>query len=194
MLVNKSKAAELAGVSRRTFYNHIPKKRISVIVEDGVEKIDLSELERVYGKEKILKNLKKIEDANEEKEKSVQPAHLDTTKYVQYEMLVLEEKLKSADALIEQLKSERESLIEDKRRVQEQLDKALEIGTPIGKLLTDQRTSNEGRAIAERKAIEESIKKEAAEKRLKVMSQRLRELREENEHLKGRGFFKKMFG
>lgn len=194
MLVNKSKAAELAGVSRRTFYNHIPKKRISVITEDGVEKIDLSELERVYGKEKILKNLKKIEDANEEKEKSVQPAHLDTTKSVKYEMLVLEEKLKSADALIEQLKSERESLIEDKRRVQEQLDKALEIGAPIGKLLTDQRTSHEGRAVAERKAIEESIKKEAAEKKLKAMSQRMRELRDENAYLKGRGFFKKMFG
>ena len=194
MLVNKSKAAELAGVSRRTFYNHIPKKRISVIKEDGVEKIDLSELERVYGKEKILKNLKKIEDANAVKEKSVQPAHLDTAKTVQYETLVLEEKLKSANALIEQLKLERESLVDDKRRVQEQLDKALEIGTPIGKLLTDQRTSNEGRAIAELKAIEESLRKEAAEKKLKAMAQRLRELRQENEYLKGRGLFKRMFG
>ena len=64
MLVNKSKAAELAGVSRRTFYNHITKKGISVTTDaDGVEKIDISELQRVYGQEKVLKNLKKNEDA-----------------------------------------------------------------------------------------------------------------------------------
>ena len=48
MLVTKTKAAELAGVSRRTFYNHIPEKRISVTKDkDGNEKIDVSRI-RAY--------------------------------------------------------------------------------------------------------------------------------------------------
>lgn len=195
MLVNKSKAAELAGVSRRTFYNHIPKKRISTVVDDdGVEKIHISELERVYGKEKVLKNRKNLEDANDNNANSVQAAQPNTPKSVQVEKVVLEEKLKSAETLIEQLKAEQGRLVEDKQRIQAQLDKALEIGAPIGKLLTDQRTSNKGRALAERKAIEEGIKKEAAEKKLKLMARRLRETSEELEAIKKQGFFKKLFG
>ena len=195
MLVNKSKAAELAGVSRRTFYNHIPKKRISTIVDDdGVEKINLSELERVYGKEKVLKNLKKLEDTNDNSAKSVQTAQVNTSSSVQVEKVLLEEKLKSAEVLIVQLKSEQERLVEDKQRIQMQLDKALEIGAPIGKLLTDQRATNEGRVVAERKAIEEGLRKENAEKRLKVMARRLKEAREELEVLRSKSFFKKLFG
>jgi hypothetical protein len=199
MYVNKSRAAELAGVSRRTFYNHIPVKRISVIKdEDGTEKVNLSELERVYGKETVLRNLKRLEDANDNTGKgtgnSVQPSQPDTPKPVQYEKLLLEERLKGAESLIEEMRSERERLVEDKKRLQEQLDKALEIGAPIGKLLTDQREFNEGRASAERRAIEEGLRKEAAEKRIKAMAARLRELQSENETLKGRGLFKKLFG
>jgi AcrR family transcriptional regulator len=199
MFVNKSRAAELAGVSRRTFYNHIPTKRISVIKdEDGTEKVNLAELERVYGKETVLRNLKRLEDANDNTGNgtgnSVKDAQPDTPRPVQYEKLLLEEKLKGFEVLIEEMRSERERLVEDKKRLQEQLDKALEIGAPIGKLLTDQREFNEGRAVAERKAIEESIKKEAAEKRLKLMAKKLHELQAENEALKGRGLFKKLFG
>lgn len=199
MFVNKSRAAELAGVSRRTFYNHIPTKRISVVKdEDGTEKVNLAELERVYGKETVLRNLKRLEDANDNTGKgtgnSVKDAQPDTPRPVQYEKLLLEEKLKGAEALIEEMRSERERLVEDKKRLQEQLDKALEIGAPIGKLLTDQREFNEGRAVAERKAIEESMRKEAAEKRLKSMAKKLQELQAENLALKGRGFFKKLFG
>jgi len=195
MYVNKSRAAELAGVSRRTFYNHIPVKRISIVVgEDGVEKVNLTELERVYGKETVLNNLKRLEDANGGIGKDVQPAHPFTPQTVQLEKQVLEERLNSAEVLIEQLRAERERLVEDKQWVQQQLDKALEIGAPIGKLLTDQREFNEGRAVAERKAIEEGLRKEAAEKRLKAMANRLRELQAENEALKGRGLFKKLFG
>lgn len=199
MYVNKSRAAELAGVSRRTFYNHIPVKRISVIKdEDGTEKVNLAELERVYGKETVLRNLKRLEDANDNTGNgtgnSVQAAQPDTPKPVQYERLLLEEKLKGAESLIEEMRSERERLVEDKKRLQEQLDKALEIGAPIGKLLTDQREFNEGRAVAERRANEEGLRKEAAEKKIKKMAARMRELQSENEALKGRGFFKRLFG
>ncbi len=165
-----------------------------VVDGDGAEKVDLSELERVYGKEKILKNLKKSEDAHSSTGGYGKDVHAFTQQSVQFEKLILEEKLKSSEALIDQLKSEREQLLEDKKRVQEQLDKALEIGAPIGKLLTDQRDMNEGRAVVERKAVEEAVKKEAAEKMVKKMAVRMRALKVENEELRGRGLWKKLFG
>lgn len=197
MLVNKSKAAELVGVSRRTFYNHITKKNISVTKDDdGNEKIDISELKRVYGPEKILKNMQKLEEGGNtgNVSKSVKPAQINTEKTVQYNAMLLEEKLKGAQALIEQLKSEREQLVDDKKRMQEQLDKALEIGAPIGKLLTDQREHNESRGRVERQVIEEQVKKENAEKRIRGLQKRLKDLRDENIELKGRPFLKRLFG
>ncbi len=62
MLVNKTIAAKLAGVSRRTLYVHIKEKGISVVEDqsDGLEKIDVSELERIYGLEKISTNRKAL--------------------------------------------------------------------------------------------------------------------------------------
>lgn len=195
MLVNKSKAAELAGVSRRTFYNHISKKGISITTDtDGVEKIDVSELKRVYGHETILKNLKREEDAQSNNGKVEQSAQAFTQNSVQFEKLLLEEKLKGAESLIEQLKAEREQLLEDKKHTQEQLVKALEIGAPIGKLLTDQREVNESRAVADRKVAEESIKREAAEKQVRILKEKLKEARTENESLRNRGVFKRIFG
>ena len=97
---------------------------------------------------------------------------------------MLEEKLKSAETLIDQLKKEREQLLECKKHAQGQLIKALEIGAPIGKLLTDQHDVNEGRAIADRKVIEAAVRREAAEKILKAFASKLRETREENKNLK----------
>ena len=125
---------------------------------------------------------------------SVKPAQINTEKTVQYDAMLLEEKLKGAQALIEQLKSEREQLVDDKKRMQEQLDKALEIGAPIGKLLTDQREHNESRGRVERQVIEEQVKKENAEKRIRVLQKRLKDLKDENIELKGRPFFKRLFG
>ncbi len=194
MLVSKSKAAELAGVSRRTFYNHISKKGISTTADnDGVEKIDVSELKRIYGQEVILRNLKAQEDAQSNASKSEKNAQQFTQSSVKYEKLLLEEKLNSAEVLIKQLKSERDQLLEDKSRTQQQLEKALEIGTPIGKLLTDQRDLNEGRAVADRKAIEEQVKREMAEKRIKSMAKKLRKLQTENIELKSRGIWNFLF-
>ena len=53
---------------------------------------------------------------------------------------------------------------------------------------------NESRAVADRKAVEESVKRETAEKRIKSLMVKLNEAREENENLRRRGLFKKMFG
>ena len=48
--LNITDAADAAGVSRGTIYNHIRKGRLSATVsEDGHKRIDVAELERVYG-------------------------------------------------------------------------------------------------------------------------------------------------
>ena len=50
MKVNISKAAEMVGVTRATFYRHIEKKGITVGEDaDGNPQVDVSELIRVYG-------------------------------------------------------------------------------------------------------------------------------------------------
>ena len=113
---------------------------------------------------------------------------------VKFEKLLLEEKLKGAENLIEQLKAERNQLLEDKKRTQDQLEKALEIGAPIGKLLTDQRDINEGKTISDRKAIEEFVKRESAEKKLRNLAIKLKVLSQENEELRSRGLLKRIFG
>ena len=167
MLVTKTKAAELAGVSRRTFYNHIPEKRISVTKDkDGNEKIDVSELERIYGLEVVRSNLQKEEGSQNEVSNDVQSAQTFTKKPVQYDLLIAQEKLKSAQQLIDQLKDEREHIIADKEKLQEQLDRALAIGEPIGKLLTDQTQHTRNIAAIEKSKIEVQVKKEEAERRV----------------------------
>lgn len=167
MLVTKTKAAELAGVSRRTFYNHIPEKRISITKDkDGNEKIDVSELERIYGLEVVRGNLKKTESSQKEVSNDVQSAQTFTQKPVQYDLLIAQEKLRSAQQIIEQLKDEREHIIADKEKLQEQLDRALTIGEPIGKLLTDQTQHTRNLAAIEKSKIEVQVKKEEAERRV----------------------------
>lgn len=121
-------AAKLAGVSRRTFYNHISNKGISVTIDaDGKKKIDISELQRVYDKETIMRNLKKLNDTGRDTDANEKNAQRFTQKDVQYEKLLLEERLVNAKAMIQQLESERDRLIEDKKENQEQLKKALDI-------------------------------------------------------------------
>lgn len=173
MLVTKTKAAELAGVSRRTFYNHIPEKRISITTDsDGSEKIDIAELERVYGLEVVRLNLKKLEDAQVGVSNDVQSSHNYTQQSVQYELLIAEEKLASAQLLIDQLKGEREHLIADKETLQEHLNRALEIGVPIGKLLTDQSENARNLAAIEKNNIEIAFMNEQAEKKLRQYARR----------------------
>ena len=78
MLFNKSVSAKLAGVARRTLYSHIEEKPISVIEDtDGIEKIDLAELKRVYGTETVLANLKSYQDEQIKKEEGAQPTQHD---------------------------------------------------------------------------------------------------------------------
>ncbi|MEM6360854.1 MAG: hypothetical protein AAF731_12240 [Bacteroidota bacterium] len=201
MLVTKTKAAELAGVSRRTFYNHIPEKRISITQDkDGNEKVDISELERVYGLEVVRGNLKKQEDAQNEVSNDVQAAQSYTTKPVQYDLLIAQEKLNSAEQIIEQLRDEREHLISDKEKLQEQLDRALAIGEPIGKLLTDQTQHTQHLAAIEKNKIETQFKLEEAELRLGQYAKRRKKdkktievLEEELSQYRTASVFKRIF-
>lgn len=176
MLVNKTKAAELAGVSRRTFYNHIKGKNISLTRdEDGDEKIDIAELKRIYGNEKILKNLQKGEEKKENPEEGGKPStaktsHGFTGSSVNYENLLLKEKLKSAEEMIAQLKSERDHLHLSHEHTKEQLDKALQIGAPIGRLLEDQRSSKDN-IVEEQKS------------RIDQMEEMIKGLKEQNDRM-----------
>lgn len=217
MLVNKTKAAALAGVSRRTFYNHIKTKSISLTTDaEGDEKVDISELKRIYGQEKILKNLQTAEEGakDELKEnaqgKSVQSTRDNTAIHASQSVSILEEQLKSASALIYQLKQERENLIEDKRRMQEQLDRALEIGAPIGKLLTDQREDKELRANEKQTledlvktmqaqndrflSLEEERRRRMEERRKKLEEQRDKQMESKTKREKSRGLMARLFG
>ena len=80
LFLNKTEAAKLAGVARRTFYSHIESKGISVTLDelDGLEKVDLSELERVYGLEHIAANRQKLEDKEKSKTEDVSLSHDNT--------------------------------------------------------------------------------------------------------------------
>jgi hypothetical protein len=50
MLVSISKAADMVGITRATFYRHVDRKGISIQKDaDGNPKVDVSELIRVYG-------------------------------------------------------------------------------------------------------------------------------------------------
>jgi len=51
MQVTKPEAARMVGVKRSTFYKHIKDKSISVTNDN---KIDVSELQRVYGYENVV--------------------------------------------------------------------------------------------------------------------------------------------
>lgn len=206
MQVNKSEAAKIAGVSRRTFYTHIGKKGISVTKDnDGNEKIDVSELKRVYGTEVVLKNLQMLKGSQNETSKSEAAAQAFTERSIQFEKLLLQEKLEGAKALIEQLRSERDRLVEDQKKTQEQLDKALAYATPLTKLLEDKR-EGEGSKQAETdsalKEVQKQLKsfeeKDAA--RQKRLDQRRKQREAERQALveriaqeNNRGFFGKLF-
>jgi hypothetical protein len=128
-------------------YNHIPQKKISVIVDnDGNEKIDIAELERVYGKETVQKNLLKEKD---KKDAHVQDSHTEGAKGVKFEILMLKEKLNHLEEQKKQQETyynrERELLQEEVENLRDGLKKAQEHHNQLSLLLTDQREDKEDR-------------------------------------------------
>jgi len=192
MLVTKTKAAELAGVSRRTFYNHIPQRKISMTVDgEGDEKIDVSELERIYGKETIAKNLKKLSDEKEEGVSSRESTRANSQGSVKYELLLLEERIKSLEESKQQLETfnrrERDQLQDEIGNLRDNLKKAQDHQSQLSLLLTHQ---NEGESRGDKQDHKMQELEKTVQDLKKMNGRVLHELKAE----RSKGFFKKLFG
>ena len=186
MQVNITQAAALAGVSRRTMHNHLNDEKMGItttIDTDGNKKIDVAELQRVYGYEKVQQNLKALQDEKNDENKGEQKSHDPIENSVKYEMLIAEERLASAQKIIENLEREREQLLEDKEDMKNQLQQALSIGAPIGKLLTDQRDQSTMMIELERNSVAESVRRENAEKRTAELEEKLKATEQNNQEM-----------
>ena len=196
MLLNKTDAAKVAGVSRRSFYNHIPKKSISLTQDsDGEEKIDLSELKRVYGEERVALNLKKFMDKQEgvqEREPvqktAVQPSA--NNNKAEIELEVMRERLNHFEDYKQERLREREQLEERIGQLENTLLKALENQNKTTVLL-EHYTKNEEtnddwqkaiKKLEDRIANQETEKKEKEEKEAKEKA-RLKEKLEAQEKI-----------
>ena len=171
MLVTKEKAAIIAGISRRTLYNHIPKKEISISVdEDGNEKIDVSELKRVYGAEKVMRNLKTLMDAEEggvQDSAIAQSNSQESLGETFLKELLAKEK--------EERAKDREIFAEQMTMLQERIKDAQKETT---RLLEDKRNEKEKpeweqsfKALESRLANQEQERKDEKELRRKILSQ-----------------------
>lgn len=78
MIVNLSKAAELAGVSRQTIHKYIRTGRISSTREGNRRYIDTSELMRVFGALKMPE----VKESVNQNEKSFTPVYTDPTELI----------------------------------------------------------------------------------------------------------------
>lgn len=191
MIVTKTKAAELAGVSRRTFYNHIPQKHISMTTDlDGNEGVELSELERVYGHETIAKNRHKVEEGGDvQAREDVQPV---VQSDVKYKLLLLEEKLKNTEEGKEQFETfarrEREQLQDEVNNLRESLKKAQDHHSQLSLMITHQKDEVDSKETAQ------DVKMKELEKTVHDMKRMngsvLRQLKEE----KNKSFWQKLFG
>lgn len=197
MLINKTRAAELAGVSRRAFYNHIPQKRISVVKDDdGSEKIELSELERVYGKEVVARNLKRLtEEEGQGTDGTVhdrEPARTDRAGQGAHELFVLRERLRNLEEQRAQLEShqrrERDQFQEEIANLREGLKRAQDHQTQLSALLTHQNDDQAGRGADHVRKLQEL---ETRVSDLKKLNHRvLRELKAE----RSKPLWRRIFG
>lgn len=159
MQVSISKAAEMAGVTRATFYRHIDKKGISVTKDDdGNPKVDVSELMRVYGNK--IKTLSESV-SNDTGENTV--LKQEKTPISSVELEVLKEKIKhieeSKAVYEEERKREREQFEERIEQLQSTLNKAQDNQTKTTALLEHYTKEGQGGAKWEEsmKALEERL-------------------------------------
>lgn len=207
MLVTKTRAAELAGVSRRTFYNHVPQKRISVVLDDdGNEKVELSELERVYGKEVVARNLKELSNNEEEGgEQARESSRASAQGSAKYELLLLKEQIKNLEEQKSQLENyqrrEREQFQEEIETLRDGLKKAQDHHSQLSLLLTDQTQKSDGTndlnkaiaALEKRIANQEKVAKEREDREQRLLKQN-RGLKKALDEEKSRSFWQRLFG
>ena len=201
MLVNKTEAAKLAGVSRRTLYVHIKEKGISVVQDDsdGLEKIDISELERVYGIEKISSNRKKLlEEDYENEEEDTDSSHKVTLPHTEIRVREQQKEIEKLNTII-QLKEEAHSQrIDD---LENTISEIKEKANAFQLLIEDQRANkdstqaweNSFKTLEARIANQEKSAKEREEREQKILRQN-RALKRALDEEKSKSIWKKLFG
>ena len=204
MLVNKTVAAKLADVSRRTLYVHIKEKPISVEVDpsDNLEKIQISELQRVYGYEKIMSNLKKSQDAENVEEGQggntrngandvTQPHSEARIREQEKEIEMLKEMMRVKEGAHEQRIEDMETMLSEVRSKANSYERLLE----------DQREKASGagewekqlKAVEARISNQETATKEEKERAEKILRQN-RALKKALDAERNKSIWQKMFG
>lgn len=195
MQVSISKAADMVGVTRATFYRHIEKKGISLVKDDdGNPKVDVSELVRVY-----KHRVRMPEEGNEmdtpDTDKIKQPEHHDTPGTIQVGIEVLRERIRNLEAdrqrSEQERNRERDQLFEQIDSLKSHLTSSQEQQKRLTVLLTDQRQI-EGRGETEKDQrlddLYQLIEKHAREreeydKRMQALEQRIAEMNEKKDSL-----------
>lgn len=200
MQVSISKAADMVGVTRATFYRHIEKKGISINKDDdGNPRVDVSELIRVYG-QKVKMPGDEAEELNTADTPEIrQPIQNNTPPSIQAQIEVLKERISNLESEKQQLGNERnrerDQLMEQIDTLKIHLTSSQEQQKRLTALLTDQRKPEEDnsakqetdRRIAElTKLIESQVRgKQEYDEKFKALEERLTEMRE-----KGTGMLK----
>jgi len=215
MKVTISKAAEMAGITRATFYRHIETKGITVEKDsDGNPKVDVSELVRVYGdklnvteegaklnSENTPKTIHPIQDNTPEIKHPIQRS---TPNHTAAELEVLKERLRNMETVKETLENERsrerEQLNDQIEALRENLEKAQSHHKQLTALLTDQRSEEERRGdtvhhqsheIEEMKAVMQDMihARNEEQSRVEMLEKRLEKMKRAGEviqNLKGK--------
>lgn len=206
MLVNKTDAALLAGISRKTLYSHIREKGISVTKDnlDGLEKIDLSELERVYGLEKIAANRKKLEEkASETNQETDVPKHDETPSHMEIRIREQAKEIEKLEELLTLTRSTFEQRVED---LEETITESREKAKTFQMLLEDHSKRDKGAGDWEKqiKALEARLsnqidqKDRQAEARIqsirKAAKKKINEVNAALEKERNKNIIQKIFG
>ena len=162
MLVKKIEAAKMIGVSKATLYNHIKSKNISISA-DG--RIDVSELQRVYGHEKV----KTLEQRKQEKTEKNGSKEI-TEKIYKEKTERLEKELKKEK---EERQRERELLTNQVDSLNENLKDSLNQNKELTRAITDQRSDAE--KIKTQKEEEQSKKIDAVLEKIENLEKKSQE-------------------
>lgn len=158
MQVSISTAAKMVGITRATLYDHIKEKGISLVDADTKRpKIDVSELIRVYGPDKITP-LEKLNNNAKAANESAPPA-------LATEIAPLKEKIQMLET---ERDRERRQLTEQIDNLSESLRKEQETVSKVTALLSDQRSqaeksASQDNAQAQKLAELEKLVKDLAE-------------------------------
>ncbi len=153
MQVTKPQAAKMVGVKRSTFYKHIKDKSISITNDN---KIDVSELQRVYGHENVVP----LDQVPKENTASTKPT---AEKALKEQIIKLETDLENEKKERQKDKEELREMLntykEQNKELNNHLAKALDNSSEIKKAITDQRSDKD----KERSQIEQDRENQLSE-------------------------------